>query len=66
MRKEVRELVDEAVRQGWRSKVLSSGHVQVFSPDGRTIVTLAGTPSGQRWRVKAISQLRKGGFRWPP
>ncbi len=65
MRKEVKTLVDEAVKQGWRSKVLSSGHVQLFSPDRRTIVTVPGTPSGPRWRDNVISQLRRGGFKWP-
>lgn len=66
MRKEVRELVEEALRQGWRVSVRASGHVQLYSDDGVTIVTLSGTPSGQRWRTKAIQQLRQGGFRWPP
>lgn len=66
MHKEVRTLVREAERQGWRAVHLLSGHVQLFSPDGTTIVTLGGTPSTQRWRTRAITQLRKGGFRWPP
>ena len=66
MHKEVRELVEEAERQGWRRRELASGHVQLLSPDGTTIVTIAGTPSRGRWRANAIARLRRGGFRWPP
>lgn len=66
MHKEVRELVKEAERQGWRRRELPSGHVQLYAPDGTTIVTLPGTPSGGRWRANAVAQLRKGGFQWPP
>lgn len=66
MRKDVRALVREAERQGWMAVRLTSGHVQLLSPDGTTIVVLPGTPSSQRWRTRAIAQLRKGGFQWPP
>ena len=66
MHKEVRELVEEAERQGWRRRELASGHVQLFSLDGTTIVTVAGTPSRGRWRANAIARLRQGAFRWPP
>lgn len=65
MNKEVRELVREAERQRWSSRELSSGHVQLYSPDSITIVTIGGTPSDRHWRSNAISQLRKGGFEWP-
>ena len=66
MHKEVREIVKEAERQGWRRGELASGHVQLLSPDRVTIVTLAGTPSGGRWRANAIAKLRQGGVQWPP
>ena len=66
MRKEVRELAEEAERQGWRRKELASGHVQLLGPDGATIVTIPGSPSDRRWRANAVARLRKGGFKWPP
>ena len=66
MRKEVRDLVEEAERQGWRRKELASGHVQLLCPDGATIVTIPGSPSDRRWQANAVARLRKGGFKWPP
>ena len=62
MRRDVRELVEDAVQQGWRYEERKSGRVMLFSPDGRTIVTLHGTPSDRRWRHAAIRELRRGGF----
>ncbi len=60
MDKEVRELVDELRRQGWRVEV--AAHVQAYSPDGVSIVTFASTPSDHRWKKNTISRLRRGGF----
>jgi hypothetical protein len=62
MRRDVRELVEQAVRQGWRVEERKSGRVLLFSPDGHTIVTLHGTPSDRNWLHAAIRQLRRGGF----
>lgn len=59
--KEVRELVREAERQGWRVDA-TGAHYRLYSPDGVTIVTLAKTPSDHRWRENTIAKLRKGGF----
>lgn len=61
MHKEVRELVRQLERQGWRVEH-GKGHSKAFSPDGRTIVVLPLTPGGGRWKQNLIAQLRRGGF----
>lgn len=67
MKKEVKELVEEAQRQGWRVEIAGSGHIKLFPPDrSLSPVVLASTPSDHRWRDNAISQMRRRGFRWPP
>lgn len=67
MKKEVREIVQEAQRQGWRVEIAKSGHIKLFPPDRtQTMVTIAGTPSDHRWRENALAELRRRGFRWPP
>lgn len=60
--KEARELVEAARKQGWR--VRDEGpHFLLFSPDGKTRVTIAKTPSdGRHWRQNSIAKLRRGGF----
>ncbi len=66
MKREWRELIEEAQRQGWRAERTQRGHWQLFAPDGRTIVTLPGTPSDWRAFRNTIAQMRRAGFRWPP
>lgn len=58
---EVRELVAEAVRQGWRL-VNTGSHYKLFAPDGIAKATIPHTPSDHRWRDNAVRDLRKGGF----
>jgi len=67
MRKDIREIIDEARRQGWRVDIAKSGHIKLFPPD-RTLspVVLAGTPSDHRWRENTVALMRQRGFRWPP
>lgn len=65
-KKEVREIVEEARRQGWRVEEGKRGHVKLFAPDGRTIVTLPSTPSDHRSLKNSIAEMRWAGFKWPP
>ena len=62
MRRDVRDLIERAERQGWRSEKRKSGRVLLYSPDEVTIVTIHGTPSDRNWQRAAIRELRKGGF----
>lgn len=66
MDKEVRELVEEATRQGWRCTLRANGHYQCLAPDHVGMVWIAGTPSDHRWKANTISKLRRHGFAWPP
>jgi hypothetical protein len=63
MDRDVRELVESLVQQGWRVKLLGSGHVMVFSPDQQTIVTLPGTPGDRNWKRIVMAKLRRGGYK---
>ena len=64
MKKEVAELVDALLDQGFSLKRTKAGHFLVFK-EGEFVETLPGTPSGQRWRVKTLTRLRAAGFVWP-
>lgn len=64
MKKEVAELVDALLDQGFDLKRTNSGHM-IVSKRGVYVWTLPGTPSGQRWRVRTLTKLRAAGFVWP-
>ena len=64
--REVRAVVEEAQRQGWRLEVLRSGHPMLLAPDNSTKVVLPGTPSDRRFLPNGIALMRRAGFRWPP
>lgn len=66
MKREVRELVREAKRQGWRVEQLKSGHIRLYAPDGKHIVHVSGTPSDRRTLANTIADMRRYGFQWPP
>ena len=66
LNKEVRELIEEARRQGWRIETLRSGHTMMYAPDGEGKVPVAGTPSDRRALKNVISRMRRHGFEWPP
>lgn len=66
MDKEVRELVAEAERQGWRCELRKSGHWMLFPPNGMGPVVMAGTPSDHHWKRNTIAKMRRAGFVWPP
>lgn len=62
--KEIKELIREAERQGWRVSKTKKGHIRFFAPDGETILTAPGTPSEHRWLNNLLPQLRRYGFVW--
>lgn len=66
MRKEVREIVEEAVRQGWRVRMLKNSHPLLLAPDGKTMVVLPSTPSDRRSLDNAVARMRRARFKWPP
>lgn len=60
--KELRQIIREAERQGWR--VEQRKHWMFYAPDGKNIVTAPSTPSDHRWKQNLIAHLRRYGFRW--
>lgn len=64
MHKEIREIIEEAERQGWRAKLLKSGHTMMLAPDGIGKATLPGSPSDHHGLRNALSRMRQSGFKW--
>jgi hypothetical protein len=63
LRKEVKELLREAERQGWRVE-RRSRHYMLFAPDGKGKVTIASTPSTPRAITHSVARMRRYGFVW--
>jgi hypothetical protein len=59
MRRDVRDLIRRAERQGWRAELRQSGRILFHSPDGTTIVTFHGAPSDRNWHHAAVRELKK-------
>jgi len=59
--REARDLVREAVLQGWTLRDRSK-HWVLFPPTGRGYVVISKTPGGQTWKQKALADLRRHGF----
>lgn len=63
-RKDMEAVIREARQQDWRVERTRGGHWRLYSPDGRGIVHVSGTPRGPRAVVKAVAALRAYGFVW--
>jgi predicted RNA binding protein YcfA (HicA-like mRNA interferase family) len=61
--KEIRELVRQLEKQGWRVVTTRGGHLRALPPQGSAVV-LPGTPSDRRAFGNAIALLRARGFVW--
>ena len=61
MDKELRKIVKRIEANGF-TVVPGGKHFKVHNPEGNTVYTLPGTPSGQLWRVRLLSELRKRGI----
>jgi hypothetical protein len=61
--KEYRALRDAALAAGWtvRESSRKGAHLQVVSPDGRTIVGFPTSASDRRGWLNTRAQLRRGG-----
>ena len=61
MDKELRKIVKRIEANGF---VVAPGgkHFKVQDAAGNTVYTLPGTPSGQVWRGRLLSELRKRGI----
>ena len=64
MEKEIRELLREAQRQGWRIEPTKRGHYKAWPPQGGPPVTISGTPSDWRSIRNVVALMRRLGFQW--
>lgn len=63
-KKETKEIIKAAERQGWRVEQLKSGHWRFYAPDGKNIVHASGTPSDHKALDNLVARLRQYGFTW--
>lgn len=65
--KEIREILDEAERQGWSVDRSGRKHHQLLPPDPAfPPIHVSKTPSDHRWRDNLLTRMRRAGFVWPP
>ena len=55
-------LKTKAKDAGWRIEQTTGNHWQFFSPDGKTIIVVAGTPSDWRAQRKVAAQFKRVGL----
>jgi len=60
--KALSELLDDALRQGWRIE-RERKHVKCLAPDGQTMVVVGYSAHGSRALENARAQLRRAGLR---
>lgn len=62
---DIRKVVKEAKRQGWRVETTKSGHLKFLPPDRtKRACVFSGTPGDQRAIHNHIAAMRRQGFRW--
>jgi hypothetical protein len=64
MKKEIKELLAAAQKQGWRVEIGRGGHYKLFSPDGKCLVTMSSTPSDRHAIDNTVARMRRCGFKW--
>ncbi len=62
---DLRDIVREARRQGWKVLPTKGGHLEFRSPQGQRIFGPS-TPSDWRAVRNLLAHLKRGGFEWPP
>ena len=61
--KELEQLRQRAIEQGWRVVRTNGDHYKWYAPDGKTIVVSGSTPSDHRALKNQKSMMRRAGFR---
>lgn len=61
MDKETKKLVKALEAEGYTFKACSSGHTQIFTPDGDFVSGLAGSPSEYRGWANTLSRIKRIG-----
>lgn len=65
MKKELKRIIRELLRQGFEVERTSKGHYRVYL-DGVWVTTLPGTPSDWRSFKNSLAAAKRAGFQWPP
>lgn len=60
-KKEIKQLVKDLERQGWRVE-LNKGHYKAYPPSDKPMVVFASTPSDHRAFHNVLARLRKSGY----
>ena len=63
LKKDVKEIVRAADKQGWKVKTKRKGYM-LYDPSGRHMEMLHKTPSDPRGLRNAVARMRRYGFRW--
>lgn len=56
------DLIQNAKGQGWRYDRATNGHHRFYSPDRKSIVTFASTPSDHRGWQNSLSDMKRAGY----
>jgi hypothetical protein len=64
LKKDLKEILEAAERQGWRVELQRSGHYKLYAPDGENIITTGSTPSTSSSLRNLISFMRRYDFEW--
>lgn len=59
--KDYQEVIDHAEEQGWRVRKTEGNHMQLFAPDGKSIVVCPTTPSDHRGLDQFLADLKRTG-----
>jgi hypothetical protein len=62
--REIKDLVTELQREGWRVERTRNNHPRAYPPTGEGFVTFASTPRDRRSLPNTIAALRRRGFVW--
>jgi predicted RNA binding protein YcfA (HicA-like mRNA interferase family) len=62
--KDLKAIIREAEKQGWRTRRTKQGHVMFYAPDGINKVTASGTSGDQKELNNLLAGLRRYGFKW--
>ncbi len=61
MKKEVKQLLRDLERAGWKSRKTGSGHNLVKSPEGKVVV-VCDSPSDSRSLKNSMADLKRAGY----
>jgi len=64
VKKDLKRILAEAERQGWRVELQRSRHYKLYAPDGKGLVITGSTPGAPSALRNLIGEMRRCGFEW--